>query len=60
MAMNSTLQVLEFWRWKRMEIDAEIKRHPNRDDLRMWRSEITVKIEALQRQLLQEQAKERR
>jgi len=43
-----------------MEIDAEIKRHPNRDDLRMWRSEITVKIEALQRQLLKEEAEKRR
>jgi len=58
--MSSTLQVLEFWRWKRMEIDSEIKRHPDREDLRMWRSEITVKIEALQRQLLKEEAEKRR
>ena len=58
--MSSTLQILEFWRWKRLEIEEEIKQHPNRDDLRIWRSEITVKIEALQRQLLQEQAEKRR
>ena len=60
MAMSSTLQILEFWRWKRLEIDAELKQHPNRDDLRIWRSEITVKIEALQRQLLKEEAEKRR
>jgi len=58
--MSSTLQILEFWRWKRLEIDAELKQHPNRDDLRIWRSEITVKIEALKRQLLKEEAEKRR
>jgi len=58
--MSSTLQILEFWRWKRLEIDAELKQHPNRDDLRIWRSEIPVKIEALKRQLLKEEAEKRR
>ena len=58
--MSSTLQILEFWRWKRLEIDAELKQHPNRDDLRIWRSEITVMIETLQRQLLKEEAEKRR
>jgi len=58
--VSSTLQILEFWRWKRLEIDAELTQHPYREDLRIWRSEITVKIEALQRQLLKEEAEKRR
>jgi len=58
--MSSTLQILEFWRWKRLEIDAEIAKHPNKEDLRIWRSEITVMIETLQRQLLKEEAEKRR
>ena len=58
--MSSTLQKLEFWQWKRLEIDAEIAKHPNKEDLRIWRSEITVMIETLQRQLLQEEAEKRR
>ena len=58
--MSSTLQKLEFWRWKRLEIDAEIAKHPNKEDLRIWRSEITVMIETLQRQLLKEEAEKRR
>ena len=58
--MSSTMQVLEFWRWKRLEIDAEIAKHPDREDLRIWRSEVTVKIEALQRQLLKEEAEKQR
>ena len=58
--MSSTLQVLEFWRWKRMEIDAEIAKHPDRADLRIWRSEVTVKIEALQKQLHKEEAERSR
>jgi len=57
---NSTMQVLEFWRWKRMEIDAEIAKHPDKEDLRVWRSQITVKIEQLQRDLLKEEAEKRR
>jgi len=59
-AMSSTLQKLEFWQWKRLEIDAEIAKHPNKEDLRIWRSEITVMIETLQRQLLKEEAEKRR
>jgi len=58
--MSSTLQKLEFWQWKRLEIDAEIAKHPNKEDLRIWRSEITVMIETLQRQLLKEEAEKRR
>jgi len=59
-AMSSTLQKLEFWQWKRLEIDAEIAKHPNKEDLRSWRSEITVRIETLQRQLLKEEAEKQR
>jgi len=54
------MQVLEFWRWKRLEIDAEIAKHPQRDDLRVWRSQVTVKIEQLQRQVLREEAEKRK
>lgn len=58
--MSSTMQVLEFWRWKRMEIDAEIAKHPDKEDLRIWRSQITVKIEQLQRDILKEEAEKRK
>lgn len=54
--MSSTMQVLEFWRWKRMEIDAEIAKHPEREDLLIWRSQITVRIEQLQKQVHKEEA----
>jgi hypothetical protein len=43
-----------------MEIDAEIAKHPDRADLRIWRSEVTVKIEALQKQLHKEEAERSR
>jgi hypothetical protein len=54
--MSSTMQVLEFWRWKRMEIEAEIAKHPEREDLHIWRSQITVRIEQLQKQIRKEEA----
>jgi len=57
--MSSTMQVLEFWRWKRMEIDAEIAKHPERQDLHIWRSQITVRIEQLQKQVYKEEAEKR-
>jgi len=57
--MSSTMQVLEFWRWKRMEIDAEIAKHPEREDLLIWRSQITVRIEQLQKQVYKEEAEKR-
>jgi len=57
--MSSTMQVLEFWRWKRMEIDAEIAKHPEREDLLIWRSQITVRIEQLQKQVHKEEAEKR-
>ena len=57
--MSSTMQVLEFWRWKRMEIDAEIAKHPEREDLLIWRSQITVRIEQLQKQIYKEEAEKR-
>ena len=53
------MQVLEFWRWKRMEIDAEIAKHPEREDLYIWRSQITVRIEQLQKQVHKEEAEKR-
>jgi hypothetical protein len=56
---NSTMQVLEFWRWKRMEIDAEIAKHPERQDLHIWRSQITVRIEQLQKQVYKEEEEKR-
>ena len=53
--MSSTMQVLEFWRWKRMEIDAEIAKHPERQNalitkakyLNELRNEIKDTIQAL-------------
>jgi len=42
-----------------MEIDAEIAKHPERKDLHIWRSQITVKIEQLQKQVYKEEAEKR-